>query len=238
MKKTRHLFNESIYHISSNAVARNFLFQNPESCKRFLVKVNQYLGPLCEILYYTLHHSEFHLIVRLKDWESFCAFYKAQRKEEHIEPYEIPLSTYIFSKAMSDLLVSTAKHFNYWHRRKGGLFARRFRRSLIESQEALEGIIGTLKLMAPMYRQDRPWNKVPSSYRLRLRRKVLRKMKERSAEYYYKEGSRKHGSLAIFKRWGALDLRGCFKNLPPKSLFEIYHRLATIKYIPKNQFFP
>lgn len=238
MKKTCHLFNNSIYHISSKAVARNLLFQNSEDCRRFLKKANTYLGPLCEILYYSLHHAEFHFIIRLKDRESFCAFYREKYEDETLEDQEIALSTHIFSKAMSDLLVSTAKYFNYWQQRTGSLFASRYHRKLIENSEALDQTIEELKSMDQMYQQQRPWHKIPSAYKIRKKRNVLRKLKERCADYYYRRKGLVHEQLLTFRRLGELDLRGCFETLPPKSIFEIYTRIAHINYIPKNSFSP
>ena len=111
----------------------------------------------------------------------------------------------------------------------------RFSRTLLESQRVLEQTIEAMQDMKRLSEQVRPWNKIPTGYRLRKKRRALRKLKERCARYFYKKPKVKHPVLASFRRSTELDLRGYFEILPPKSLTEHFTRIYTIKYIPKSK---
>lgn len=233
--KTVHLFENSLYHISSSCNARNPLFINKAICDRFLEKVDHYLAPLCDILHYSIVNNEVQLIVKLKDRKTIINAYK-KRKNDKVSFKDIPPSTYIFSKAMSDLLVSTVKHFNYHFQRKGGMIARRFKRNLITNKLELEYWMKQIRAMKAQLKQKQPWNKFPSAYKLHKRRSPLKRLKYRSAEYYYlKENiGTEHHNLKGFKRINYLDLRGYFKIIPPYTLFEKYNRIWSQNLIPKT----
>jgi hypothetical protein len=238
MEKTRHIFNNSIYLISSQAVARNGIFYQTSIAKRFLQKADFYLGELCEILHYSIYNEGFELMIRTKGREDFCKYYRARMADERIAEKNIPLTTHIFSKAMADLLVSTAKHFNYHHQRKGAVFSSRFTRDLMEDKKTYDRHIERMHNMVPPQKQNRPWNEIPGAYRLRKTRNELREMKERCSSVYYRRNGLLNQSLRSFKRIKEKDLRGCLMKPPPKSIFSIYERIGLVFYIPTTAPFP
>ena len=233
MNKTYHFFNDSIYLISSHAVARNPIFYHKKICMRFLKKVDYYLSPIAEILHYAIINNEFQLLVKLKDRSAFCAHYR-NRKNILITDDSIPISTFIFSKAINDLLVSTAKHFNYHHKRKGNLFSHRFHRELIESPEHLEFILKQMNGLKDRKLNRGEWSEFPSRYKLLKNRKILRNMKERCARYYYENRKIGHKLLTSFRRINSSDRRGCFLYLPPKSIYPYYKRISILYFVPLN----
>lgn len=233
-----YLFEEGIYHISSRAVARNLIFHNEESCNRFLSKIQKYLSPFCTIIHYAINTTEAQMIVKLNSRDTICEAFLAQKNRKNMEEFDIPPSSIIFSRAMSNLLVSTVKHFNYHHNRTGSLIAQRFRRSLITSKEELRKRMSKMDQMSTHSDQDKPWNEIPTGYRLRKMQRELANMKERCARYFYKRKLIKHSILSCFQRVEQLDLRGYFKNLPPLSIQDHFDRIHILIYLPKSKLDP
>jgi hypothetical protein len=99
--------------------------------------MEKYLGPICEILAYSLYDHEFQLVVHLKPRYVFEYHFKDKNKDFDVSKFGIPETTYIFSQAMANLQVSFVKHFNWLFKRTGALVAGRFRRNLIENREEL-----------------------------------------------------------------------------------------------------
>jgi hypothetical protein len=230
MEKTKHLFNEAVYLISNKTVARNPLFCNKQLCRRFLMKIDQFLSPLCDILAYSIDNTEFQLIVKLHSRSVFCEFYKQRTPDKEILDNEIPLSTYIFSKAVSDLLVSTVKHFNYHHGRSGALFMRRYFRRLIESEKELTREIERLNRMKRLRTFQNPWNILPKGYRLNKKRQSLKEEKTRSTALFFDQKLRRHELLSKYIFYLDFDLRGCFKKLPPKSIYSLQGDRPSLNY--------
>lgn len=238
MERTIHLFSNAVYLISSSSVARNPLFYNSSLCNRFIHKLDKYLSPVCEILHYSILNREFQILVRIHNRETIEQKYNDRLPKFQNESGEVPLTTFIFSKAMSDLLVSTAKHFNYHHKRKGSVFSSRFKRKLIESEGDFNIVVRALQNMELIHTQSEEWSKISKSFRIRMRRKRLRKLKVRCALYYYRKQEESHEILSTFRLYNKGDLRGCFKNIPPKSIYKYFYRQVSIQFIPKEGYFP
>jgi hypothetical protein len=231
MNSTQHLFSDKIYLVSSSATARNPIFHNDSQSKRFLEKVDLYLGPICKVLHYAVHNCSFQLIVKINSREEICHYYKNQKGERQLQEFEIPFTSYIFSKAMSDLLVSTAKHFNYHNQRKGALFACRFKRKLIETKKELEKIITTLNLMKETEVQLSPWNELPEGYRIK-NREPMKLNESRSACKFYL-GKKLDCLLSSFMSYKKMDLRGSFSTPHTFSLKSQYSRLNLTIFFSK-----
>lgn len=107
----------------------------------------------------TVHQNQFELLIRTKERRSFVRFFKETHKGKTNESFFIPLSTYIFSRQMSNLQVSIAKKYNYENERRGTLFASRFERFLLESQEALDECMSGFKNRMPFYSNGGNWLK-------------------------------------------------------------------------------
>jgi hypothetical protein len=81
--------------------------------------------------------------VKLKKREDFENYF--ERKNEGNPGFlECPQSTYIFSRAMSNLQVSLVKKFNRKYSRRGTLMAGRFQRELITCKQRVIDIIQAL----------------------------------------------------------------------------------------------
>jgi hypothetical protein len=140
--KVSHFEEEKIYTISNHAVARNPIFVSKEIQQHFLNRMDFYLAPIANIIAYNLADHEFQITVKLKSRPEFISCYKNRSSYEKGEI--IPESTYIFSRAMSNLQVSLVKKFNFLYKRNGTLMASRFTREKIESPEELTKWIGRM----------------------------------------------------------------------------------------------
>lgn len=132
--KCRHIFEKRIYLICNRAVAGNTIFTSKKEQVEFLNKVDQYLGPVCDVLAHSLHDDQFQLLIETKSRRHFTKFFKLTHKGKTDERFFLPLSTHIFSRLMSNLQVSVAKKFNFRNGRSGALFAARFERILVEDE--------------------------------------------------------------------------------------------------------
>lgn len=231
----KHLFGGFIYHIQSTTVARNPLFYNKALCERFLEKLEYYLSPICKILHYGIDNTEFQLIVKLHSKKQIHTYWITKKAKIDFTSEQIPLVSHIFSKAMSDLLVSTVQHFNYHHQRKGGLIAYRFKRHLIKSKVELDHWLRKMDQLEPYLKRITPWKKLPTGYRLRKQRRERSKMKYRCARHFYKKKSASPLLLRCFRRIWEVELRACFENLPLLSINKISNRISNLKNITKHQ---
>lgn len=157
--KCRHLFEKRVYLLSNRAVAGNALFTSIKEQQKFLGKVEQYLSPLCKVLAHSLHDDQFQLLIETKSRAQFVKFFKNTHKGKTNEKNFIPLSTYIFSRQMSNLQVSVAKKFNFQHERNGALFASRFERILIESKAEMLEWVNKLSRKKRYFKNAKKWAK-------------------------------------------------------------------------------
>ena len=135
---THHLFEDHVYLISNQSVARNPMFSSLDMQVYFLKKMEHYLNPLSEIIAYCLNDNEFQLLVRLKSRSHFEEHFMSKKGNGDLDVLDVPESCYIFSQAMANLQVSFVKHFNWKYERSGTLMAQRYRRRLVESSEEME----------------------------------------------------------------------------------------------------
>ncbi len=140
----KHIYEEGIYLLSNTGVARNPIFKSKENYDRFKEKSFVYLEPLCEILAFAFNDNQWELVVKMKSRSEFEAFYKKKHSIDFIDHSLIPESAYIFSQEMANLQSGFVKHFNYFNKRVGALFYRRYQKELIESEDELVSEIGRL----------------------------------------------------------------------------------------------
>lgn len=211
-----HVFEGEFYVISNFAVARNQLFSCKSLCLRFLNKIDLYLSPLCDIHQYHLDNDQFHLLIKLKNRKAFETYYLNKKLDKN--PSKIPHSTYIFSQAMANLQAGTAIHINRKTGRKGAMFARRFKKHLIESVEELEIWLKKFNAWKIASVQSVLW-------RYRLKKKEMRKkVKEyreswRNGSSYYYNNNYNHPILRSFEECIIELFQGQFKKSSQSSLF-------------------
>ena len=212
--KTKHLFENGYYFISNKAVAKCFMFKDKGDCVRFKLKMDQYLGPLCDVMAYGLTHDEFQILVRLKSREAFEKYFQSKFGSNGDLNF-IPETTYIFAQAMANLQSGYVKYFNYKYERDGGLMKSRYNRSLVESDFELENRIKEIHNLNASCKRNRIW-----TFRRKEKGFVFDlsvKNKVRSSVRFYKNVNLNH-DLRCFKTKDKIYVRGHFDILPPKQI--------------------
>ncbi len=214
-EKTKHVFENGYYVITNKAVAKSFLFNEQKDCERFLFKLDQHLSPLCEILGYALLRDEFQLVIKMKSRKDIESYYLDKYAKD--EGTFIPQTTYIFAQAMANMQSGYAKWFNYKYQRDGGLMKGRYTRLLIENEAILNQELAAVNALQRKQERSQIWTfgRKGDGYLLgRIGDTIYRS----SRRYYEAEGGVKRSVLKCFRLLNSDDLRGQFKNLPPKSL--------------------
>ncbi len=203
--KAQHVFGGHIYLISNYGVARNPIFKDVEDLNFFKDRFDHYLGEICDVLASSHQINQFQYLVKIKERNRLEEFYvkkKALKKTNvshdiyNPKADEIPESYLIFSQEVSNCLNSVAKKFNFRHNRRGGLFAGRYSKVLVESESEMNEWISRLSGLETLVNFDEEW--------------CAEELKEaRNKEL---ETSNVAGDYVL-----NLDLRGCFMCLPPKS---------------------
>ena len=126
---------------------------------------------------------------------------------------EIPPASYlIFSQEVSNCLNSYAKKFNFRHKRKGGIFADRYSKYLVETEQQMNEWIERLNNMEKLVFFEEEW-KVEEEF------EFDNSGGECSSKIFY-ENQAEYKLHALFKNfcmWIQGNLRGCFECLPPHS---------------------
>lgn len=224
--KVDHVFEEQLYLISSHSVAKNPLFNNKSHCQRFLEKIEKYLSPLCDILDYCLLHNQFQLIVRLKSRDTFVEFYRDKTEDEDIPRNYIPFTTHIFSQAVSNLLSSTAIWYNRKYNRTGALFARRFTKTLIESEKALRDWIANFHDLVPHHKYAGMWalekgmqKKIAGALGIKGSGEISKLNYTVNGKGYSLSGAAFHPIINSMNKYKWVDLEGQFNYHVPKTIY-------------------
>ncbi len=223
--KVKHIFGGHVYLISSYGVARNPIFKDSDDLEFFTKNIKKYLGEICDIHAYNHRINEFQYLIKVKERPILEAFFRKkqalQKKGKSNVAHDIydpkaeviPDSYLIFSQEVSNCLNSVVKRFNAKHNRRGGLFAGRYSKYLVESEEEMLDLIDRLNAMEALIFFEEDW-KVEDEV------VMGNKNGECSSLKYYQEGAQavKHSLLGNFIRYIKEDLRGSFISLPPKSI--------------------
>jgi REP element-mobilizing transposase RayT len=127
MADTKTLLKEnSTYHIYNHAVGTDLLFKSDRNYRFFMHQIKKYLIDHLEFFAYCLMPNHFHLLVRVKENQQLLS--------------ELDFS-YKISQQFSHCFNSYAQAFNKENGRMGSLFANRFKRILIESDEHFKTLI-------------------------------------------------------------------------------------------------
>ena len=156
--KTKYIYNDYCYVLNNFSTALNPIFISNADSTLFKEKMEKYLSPLCEILAYNLTNYEFQIVVQMKERQIFEDFFIQKMNQKGVDDYNIPESTYILSQEMANLLSGYVKYFNHKYSRKGALFARRFSKSLIESENELIEIINEVNNKKSFIKRKRVWS--------------------------------------------------------------------------------
>lgn len=218
--KVKYIKENNTYVLTSHVVARNTLFVSGYYTSRFLVKFEEYLGPLCKLLSYSLSGEEFTMVVKVFGRPAFIDYYVRKKERSGKDVSFIPESTYIFSQAMANLLSGMVIHFNRKEGRTGAMFARRFQKILIVDQERLDYWIDRIHKKIKTHTYQRRWRSREG--RKKRRRSLLWNSKE---VFEFMDGKR--------GRFGQ-KLLDCLNDLQGQS--KIHHFLT--RFLIENQSLP
>ena len=241
--KVDHVFGGHIYVISSYGDARNPIFIDDEDVSFFTNNIKKYLEEICDIYAYSHQINQFQYLLKIKErpaLEKF--FYKKKRDNDKgitnvsHDLYglqdEIPPESYlIFSQEVSNCLNSYAKKFNFRHKRKGGLFADRYSKYLVETEQEMNEWIDNLNNNEKLVFFEEEW-KVEEEYEFE------NSAGECSSKVFYENqaGYKVHALFENFYLWIQNNLRGFFECLPPHSIkaldfqakFEFYKKIKGV----------
>jgi REP element-mobilizing transposase RayT len=136
---------ENCYHIYNHAVGEENLFEREADYLYFLSGMKKYFPPVSDILVYCLMPNHFHLVARMKEFQSVKGYFAALTKgryaiEELIQQDQEHLSQRI-SQVYSNFFNAYSKHYNFVNARTGTLFKRTFRREEVKDLAYLRRLI-------------------------------------------------------------------------------------------------
>lgn len=146
------------YHIFNHANGFENVFEEPENYRYFMERYVDYIFPIAETYAYCLMPNHFHLVIRIRkrevieelirrksfDINDISSFSKVEENfgkaanigevenKKEISNEEI---TKYLSKQFSNLFSSYTQSFNKFHKRRGSLFIKNFKRDLILDKE-------------------------------------------------------------------------------------------------------
>ena len=233
--KTDHVFGNHIYVISNYGVARNPIFSSRVDLKTFEELAQKYLSPVCDILSSGYSYNQFQFAVRVNPRNKIEDFYRIKYKDkikDNLLSVIIPETYIIFSQQVSNLLNAYVKRFNKKYNRIGGLFASRYRKILVESENLLAQWVAKLRDSIPQFRFSRKWE-VRKEERCDLRMKTSKE--EWNGNHLEFNGANASLKLLDYK---IDDLRGCFACLPPKRINSPNISLLWTNFFQKMGFPP
>ncbi len=225
--KVKHIFGGHVYVISSYGVAKNPIFKDQEDLRIFAQNMKDYLSEICEIHAYNHQINQFHYLVKVKERDDLEEFFERKKNGKvpkkniahdiyDINTSEAPKSYLIFSQEVSNSLNSYVKKFNFRHKRHGGLFAARYSKLLVETEEEMYEWIERINNMEKLVFFEEAWE-------------VEEVLDIEDIEYLCSGGEGKGESVeeidssrVSFPKLvnGIItNLRGCFICLPPSSNF-------------------
>jgi hypothetical protein len=237
--KVDHLFGGHIYVISSYGVAKNPIYKDNNDVNFFSENIEKYLGEICDIYAYSHQVNQFHYLIKIKDRSELESYYYRKQVEKKLGKKnvshtiydlngEVPPDSYlIFSQEVSNCLNSYAKKFNFRHNRKGGLFAGRYTKYLVETEEEMNEWIDRLNKMEELVLFENGWKVEEENV-------LENEDGECSSEVFYegKSENKVHRVFSNFKIWiKNINIRGCFECLPPKSIKSPNYPILHQKYL-------
>lgn len=120
------------YHIYNRALGSEKLFYSPGNYKNFLKCFDEYISPIADTYCYCLLPNHFHFLIKVKPIENINLRIFSKNEED------LPGLT---SKRFSNLFNSYSKTFNKIYQRKGALFMRPFKRSIVEKDAYFSKLI-------------------------------------------------------------------------------------------------
>jgi len=144
-----------VYHIFNHANGFENTFRSDENFRFFLAKYRLYISPIAETYAYCLMPNHFHLVVRIRKREiiekiiksnsnsstnssKVLNFGRVEVKNEKIDDKTIEL---FLSKQFANLFSSYTQSFNKVFKRRGSLFIKNFKRTIIDNKQYFFNVV-------------------------------------------------------------------------------------------------
>ncbi len=224
--RVKHIFGGHVYVISSYGVARNPIFKDQQDLRNFAQNMKEYLSDICEIHAFNHQINQFHYLIKVKERPLLEDFFSRKTKDKKggkniahdiydTKSESAPDSYLIFSQEVSNSLNSYVKKFNFRHKRHGGLFAARYRKYLVETEEEMYEWIDRINNMEKLVFFEDEWQVEETLENVDVECLCSYRDSEAMVD---EEGEVKRSFPQLVN--GILnDLRGCFNILPPSYLF-------------------
>jgi len=131
---------EKTYHLFNRAAGSEKLFKSHDNYFYFLKKYAEHISIICDTWSYCLLPNHFHLLIRIKSFESIIDQYKLLKHKEVRKNDNLLLSDFIMER-FSNWLNGYTKAFNKSYQRKGSLFIDYTKRSLVETDNSFTKVI-------------------------------------------------------------------------------------------------
>ncbi|MGQ7870278.1 transposase [Sunxiuqinia sp. sy24] len=142
MQQFEQLKHRGIYHIYSHGVGGRDLFRDSNNYDYFLALYDKYISPIARTYAWVLMKNHFHLLVRIKEEEEVVASPTPDRVLNPIrDKNDNSLKIGTPSQQFSKLFNAYAQAYNKYHKTRGALFERPFKRKLIDNKAYLRDII-------------------------------------------------------------------------------------------------
>lgn len=123
----------NIYHVFNRTVGNEKLFLYNDNYAFFLSKIQKHILPVADVFCYNLLPNHFHLMVRIKPFETIKKLFNEMKPLILQKKYDENLSLFI-SEQFGNCCNSYTKSFNKVYNRKGKLFMDNLNRRLIDSE--------------------------------------------------------------------------------------------------------
>ena len=132
---------EQFYHIYNHGVGGRNLFGEPENYEYFLGLYDKYISPIAETYAWCLMPNHFHLLVRINVFSDFTPDRVRNPVRGKIDKNDNELKIGTPSQQFSKLFNSYAQAYNKYHKTRGALFERPFKRKLIDNDNYLQRVV-------------------------------------------------------------------------------------------------
>lgn len=129
---------EKFYHIYNHAVHQNNLFLEQKDYHLFLARLQKYLCPISEIYSYCLMPNHYHILLKIKDFDTLKIFFILDNKK--IQASDFNISDNI-THQIGSFQNSYTKRINKKYNRKGALFIQSFRRKVVKKEAYLYKLV-------------------------------------------------------------------------------------------------
>jgi len=127
------------YHLFTRAIGNEKLFIEDKNYAYFLQKLAFHTFEIADLITYSLLPNHFHLLVRIKSFESIALNFEKVKKRP-VDPLLTNISDFIMER-FSNLLNSYTKSINKMYKRRGSLFIDYMKRSKVEDNWDLTSFI-------------------------------------------------------------------------------------------------